>query len=305
MNRLRFVILAVAPSMLAACASVGNAPVGSKGTIAELRRVRIEIKDERIEGGLEKAMLAYQRLMEKTPDSKLTPEAIRRLADLKIEKEYGTVDRGAGSAEGARQLPAPETDTIPKAASAAGAPSDRASARIPAREESEADFERRATGRQPVDGTASAADRSVDGTGDLERVGAREAIALYRKLLADFPNYDRNDQVLYQMSRAYEELGQVDEAMAVMDRMVREYPRSRYLDELQFRRAEHFFARRRYLDAENAYATIVEIGAGSSFYEFALYKLGWTYYKQELYEDALRRFIALMDHKVSEGYDFE
>ncbi|HEY5997468.1 MAG TPA: tetratricopeptide repeat protein, partial [Candidatus Deferrimicrobiaceae bacterium] len=73
---------------------------------------------------------------------------------------------------------------------------------------------------------------------------------------------------------------------------------------MQFRRAEHYFTRRRYLDAENAYASIVGRGAGSSFYELALYKLGWTYYKQELYEDALHRFIALMDHKVSAGYDF-
>ncbi len=304
MNRMRFFILAVAPSMLAACASVSSTSVGNRGTIAELRRVRVEIKEEKIEGGFEKAMLSYQRLLEKTPDSALTPEAIRRLADLKIEKEYGTVAKGAGSAEGAMASPAPERETVPKTASAAGGLSDPALANIPTHEESERDFEARATGRQPVAGAAAAADRSLEGAGDLERTGAREAIALYRKLLRDFPGYERNDQVLYQMSRAYEELGQVEEAMAVMDRTVREYPRSRYLDELQFRRAEHFFARRRYLDAETAYASIVDLGAGSSYFEFALYKLGWTYYKQELYEDALRRFIALMDHKVSAGYDF-
>jgi len=62
--------------------------------------------------------------------------------------------------------------------------------------------------------------------------------------------------------------------------------------------------RRRYLDAEDAYAGIVHTGVRSSFYELALYKLGWTFYKQELYENALQRFIALMDHKVSVGYDF-
>jgi hypothetical protein len=35
--------------------------------------------------------------------------------------------------------------------------------------------------------------------------------------------------------------------MQVMDRMVHEYPHSRYIDEVQFRRAEYFFTRRRYL----------------------------------------------------------
>jgi tetratricopeptide (TPR) repeat protein len=139
---------------------------------------------------------------------------------------------------------------------------------------------------------------------DLERASTREAIELYKKLLNNYPLYEHNDQVLYQMSRAYEELGQVEEAMAVMDRMVRENPRSRYIDEVQFRRAEYFFTHRRYMDAEDAYASIVDIGVSSSFYKLALYKLGWTFYKQELYEDALHRFIALLDHNVSIGYDF-
>ncbi|MCP4230795.1 MAG: tetratricopeptide repeat protein, partial [bacterium] len=67
----------------------------------------------------------------------------------------------------------------------------------------------------------------------------------------------------------------------------------------------YFFAHRRYLDAEDAYKSIMDIGVSSPFYELALYKLGWTFYKQELYENALHRFIAIMDHKVSIGYDFE
>ena len=140
---------------------------------------------------------------------------------------------------------------------------------------------------------------------ELDRASTREAITLYKKLLDDYPLYDRNDQVLYQMSRAYEELGRIREAMEVMDSIVTKFPGSRYIDEVQFRRAEYFFMHKRYLSAEDAYANIVEIGVGSFYYELALYKLGWTFYKQELYEEALHRFIALLDHKVSVGYDFE
>ncbi len=286
--------------MLVACSSISN-----KDTIAKLRDVQIEIKEEKIEGGLEKAMLSYQRFLEETPDSTLTPEAIRRLADLKIEKEYGTLSQGPKSAGRAPALSAPERATHPKVASVAGTPSDQALAYIPDRDESEADFERRATREQPVDSMTAAADKPVEGADDLERADTREAIALYKKLLNDYPLYERNDQVLYQMSRAYEELGQIKEAMGVMDRMVMDFPESRYIDEVQFRRAEYFFTRRSYRDAEDAYGSIVKIGIGSTFYELALYKLGWTFYKQELYEDSLDRFITLMDHKVSVGYDFE
>jgi len=274
-------------------------------TIATLRHARIEIREEKIEGGLEKAMRSYQRFLEDTPDSALTPEAIRRLADLKIEKEYGTIRTNSGSAKGAKALPVPEPATRAETGPVAGTLTEQASANVPVHDESDAEFEERTTMRQSVDGRTAAADTAVAAAGELEREGTREAIALYEKLLADYPEYERNDQVLYQMSRAYEELGETEEAMAIMERMVREVPRSRFLDEVQFRRAEYFFVRRRYLDAENAYSQIVDRGAGSQFFELALYKLGWTYYKQELYEDALDRFIALMDHKVSAGYDFE
>jgi cellulose synthase operon protein C len=286
MNRIRLFLYA-APWILAGCASVGDR---GRDTIGELRHVEIEIKEERVEGGLEKAMLGYQRFLEDTKDSVLTPEAIRRLADLKIEKEYGTFTKSAGTAAQAPASSAPQAAADPVA--------------VPAYGETETDFEKRATAGQPEDRLPTADGPPLAGADDLERAGAREAIALYEKLLKDYPLYGRNDQVLYQMSRAHEELGQTGKAMAVMDRMARDFPGSRYIDEVRFRRGEYFFTRRRYLDAEEAYSGIVKAGAGSSFYELALYKLGWTFYKQELYENALQRFIGLMDHKVSVGYDF-
>jgi tetratricopeptide (TPR) repeat protein len=279
--------------LLAACQSIG-----SRDTIASLRNRHIEIKEEKIEGGLEKAMEGYQRFLEETPESALKPEAIRRLADLKIEREYGYIGGGEERADRtAQKLPSP----VPRPVAA---PSTVVSASTRSGRESDADFEKRTALSKPVTRTAAKEGIALPGAEDLERAGAREAIALYQKLLKQYPLYEHNDEVLYQMSRAYEEQGQVEEAMQVMDRMVREYPKSRYMDEVQFRRAEYFFTRRRYLDAEDAYSSIVTMGAASSYYQLALYKLGWTFYKQELYDDALDRFVALLDYKVSTGYDF-
>jgi len=300
MNRVRLFILAV-PAMLVACQSMSD-----KDTIAKLRRVKIEIKEEKIEGGIDKAMRGYQQFLEETPDSSLTPEAVRRLADLKIEKEYGTLTEGEELVppEKTLRLPAPEAKTSLKSISPAGDKAHQAPTHAVPQGESDMDFETRATQRQHLPDLRATADGPVEGFDDLERASTRDAIALYEKLLNDYPLYERNDQVLYQMSRAYEELGRNKEAMGIMERMVRDFPRSRYFDEVQFRRAEYFFAHKRHLDAEDAYASIVDVGVGSSYYEFALYKLGWTFYKQELYEEALHRFVALLDHKVSVGYDF-
>ena len=299
MKRILLLIITV-PVILNACHSVND-----KDTLAELQKMRVEIKEEKIEDGLDKAMLGYQRFLDNTPDSAMTPEAIRRLADLKIEKEYGTLNEGdiPGKTEPPPISAAPEHVAESENISASDAPLNQDLENIPLHEESEADFERRTTLLQMPD-MAPDADNPVGGADDLESAGAREAVVLYTKLLNDYPLYKRNDQVLYQMSRAFEELGEIKEAMAVMERLVRDYPLSTYTDEVQFRRAEYFFTHRKYLDAEDAYSSIVNTGVASSFYELALYKLGWTFYKQELYEDALHRFIALLDHKVSVGYDF-
>ena len=288
------------PLFLGACQSVGG-----KDTIAKLHSVHIEIKEEKIEGGLEKAMESYQRFLVETPkSSKLKPEAMRRLADLKIEREYGLLssDTAAKQRNSGAALPPPEHAAHKEGTNAGPPVPPSAQERKPG--ESQAELEKRAARTAPVAGAAKGEEIPLPDAENLERTNAREAITLYQKLLAEYPLYEHNDQVLYQMSRAYEELGQVDEAMNVMNRMVLAYPKSRYMDEVQFRRAEYFFTRKHFLDAEDAYKSVVQMGLKSPFYQLALYKLGWTFYKQELYDEALDRYIALLDLKVSTGYDF-
>ncbi len=289
-------LLCTIPLVLTACSTIDR-----QGTIAELRNRQIEITDERLDGGLEKAMSSYHSFLAEAPDSALAPEAIRRLADLKVEKEYGllTLDKDQAERVPRAALTAHQTALV------ADLDPTRRSDLPTGPGESDADFARRASDLQGIEPPDREMETAPRGPLDLERAGPLEAIALYRKLLDEYPLYDRNDQVLYQMSRAYEELGQVEEAMTVMNRLVGDYPQSPYIDEVQFRRAEFYFTRRQYLDAEEAYLAIASIGESSSFYPFALYKLGWTFYKQELYEDALDSFIALLDYKVSVGYDFE
>src|SRR5689334_14605175 len=69
-----------------------------------------------------------------------------------------------------------------------------------------------------------------------------EAIKLYTSLLKSYPDYPRNDQVLYQLARAYETTGQPEKALATLDDILRRYPRSTSMDEVQFRRGELLFS---------------------------------------------------------------
>ena len=302
MSPMRLSLLA-SSLLLAACSTSMD-----KGTIGELKHVKLDLKDEKIEGGIEKAMQSYRKFLDETPETAMTPEAIRRLADLKLEKEYGVAENPGHTlaARPAAAIERPAGFDARLQAAKGGDAATKSAAIAKLDDESTKDFEKRAAASDEIKSAIAAqAIATPEGAADLQNANAAEAIVLYKQLLEKYPLYPRNDQVLYQMSRAYEELGEVEEAMNVMNRMVREYPTSRYIDEIQFRRGEYYFTRKKYRDAEDAYKTIVATGESSFYYELALYKLGWSFYKQELYEDGLHHFVALLDHKIKTGYDFE
>ncbi len=289
-------ILLLTPFVVAACSSNPD-----KRTLAELHGLRPDLQDVQVEDGLDKAMESYRRYLEQTPKTAMTPEAMRRLADLKVEKQFGILGDGKLVEMEAPAEVAPEhialTQTKSEAPKAMG---------IADHSESQKDFESRATAQATVASTSARdAVPTPAGTQDVSATGPLEAIALYDQLLAEYPHYEHNDEVLYQKSRAYDELGRTEEAMQTMERLIAEYPHSRYIDEVQFRRGEYFFTRRKYREAEAAYGAIIAYGAHSEYYELALYKLGWTLYKQEFYDEALDRYVALLDHKVKLGYDFD
>ena len=285
-------LIALASAALFGCASTGD----QSGTLAELQDVQPDVDDVYLADSLERAAQSYRRYLEETTESARTPEAMRRLADLQIEQANGVL----GSDEILEMA-------VPEVANLATEQATRPTPRSPTEPtESEREFEQRATQREDLLAARVEPDAELLGAGgEPVPAGPREAIKTYQKILEIYPNYERNDKVLYQMSRAYDEIGQPDEAMAVMDRLVATYPYSKYVDEVQFRRGEYFFIRKKYLDAEDAYGSIITMGSTSSYFELALYKLGRTLYKQELYEEALDNYVALLDYRNSIGYDFD
>jgi TolA-binding protein len=290
----RYAIPAVlACTLLSAC---GTTTTSSQGTLAELHEVPADIEDVYLADSLERAAQSYRRYLDETGESARTPEAMRRLADLQIEQAYGVI--GSGDIV---EMAAPETGFVDVST---GEP--RTGARPTQPDESDLAFEARASARAELVAPAADYDIQLPGAeGEAVPAGPLEAIKTYQEILEKYPNYERNDKVLYQMSRAYDEIGEPDDAMDVMNRLVGEYPYSKYVDEVQFRRGEYYFVRKRWIDAEDAYGAIIRTGPTSSYFELALYKLGWTFYKQELYEDALHRYMAMLDHRLTTGFDFE
>ena len=147
---------------------------------------------------------------------------------------------------------------------------------------------------------ATETEQLADNIDSLDHTGYNNAVGLYQQLLEAYPDYRRNDTVLYQLARAYETGGRTDEALSVLDELVSKFPDTLLIDEVQFRRGEMLFLRKRYNDSEMAYQDVVQYGEASRFYEQSLYKLGWSQFKLAWHEESLSPFFELLDRKIGD-----
>jgi tetratricopeptide (TPR) repeat protein len=292
MKRGEALSFAVIAASLAACAT---AP--PEATIKDLNEVEPNLETAPVVTNVVvDAEESYRRYLDAAPDGAESAEAMRRMADLQIEKVYGVVGTEPDTA-----MPTPK-----QASPALPASRDRPAVEPRGPAESDAEFERRTT-RQDEDllRQSAGSDDMLPIDGEPVPAGPLEAIETYKKILADYRNYARKDEVLYQLARAYDEIGQPEEAIKVMERLVADYPYTRTADEVNFRRGEYYFTRKRWRDAQKAYDLLAAVGPDSQFYEHGLYKLGWSLYKQAFYEEALDNFVGVLDHRKMNGYVFD
>ena len=151
---------------------------------------------------------------------------------------------------------------------------------------------------------ASEAEQLAANAGEIEYDAYDNAVGLFHALLEKYPDYERNDSVLYQLARAYEVAGQTDDALRVLNDLVARYPDTPLIDEVQFRRGEMLFLRKDYNNAEAAYSSVIDYGMESRFYEQSLYKLGWSQFKLAWHDDSLGPFFELLDRKI-EGLELK
>jgi len=161
----------LALAFILGCAARPNKLVGTAGTLADLRNVRPDVQDVKVEQGLDQAMLQYRRFLEDAPVNAMTPEAMRRLADLQLEKQFGI---RTGNVK-PREMPAPQPARV-LAGAPGGTPDPSAALR-----ESDQDFERRTTAEAGIVAGSNADASPADAVrGDPN--GPLEAIALYERV---------------------------------------------------------------------------------------------------------------------------
>jgi TolA-binding protein len=125
-----------------------------------------------------------------------------------------------------------------------------------------------------------------------------KTIGLHRDLLSRFPNYRLADAARYLLGYCYGEQGQTDEALAAYLELTEKHPDSKFLAEVWTRVGEIYFDGNTTEALKKAIAAYQKVRQypDSPYYDKALYKIAWTYYRLDLFDEAVASFIELVDY---------
>lgn len=120
------------------------------------------------------------------------------------------------------------------------------------------------------------------------------AVRTYRALLASptAAAYPRMDAALFSFAYALRTGGYARDARAVYDKLIVDYPASRYVVEAYYALGDDAFEAGQLADAETRYTKVTQFPK-SSVYWYARYKLGWIQLNRKAPADALETFFAV------------
>ena len=120
------------------------------------------------------------------------------------------------------------------------------------------------------------------------------SIRLFRRLIAQFPEYRQIDGAYYLMSICHDQMDEIDEAFEGLETLVTRWPESDFAQESYLRLGEFHFDAADFEDALVAYEQALSYGE-SNWYDKILFKLGWSTYLLNDYHQAISYFTDLLD----------
>ncbi len=130
-----------------------------------------------------------------------------------------------------------------------------------------------------------------------------KTIALYQRMITEFSDHRIIDGAYYLLGYCLNEQGEEDQAIVQFLELTRRFPQSRYFSEAWMRVGEYYFDSDKLPESLSAYLHVLD-DKNSNYYDKALYKLGWAHYRLNQYEDAVKRFLQVLDYsqqKRAEG----
>lgn len=129
---------------------------------------------------------------------------------------------------------------------------------------------------------------------DRARHYLARSVSTYKSLTDNpaFSSFAKMDLALFVYAYTLQSAKYVNEARAVYDKLLKNYPASKYVPEAHFAFAEYYFEAGTLDDAEARYKHVLRFPA-SSMYWYAMYKLGWIQLNRAQFDVALETFYRI------------
>ncbi|HTM57173.1 MAG TPA: tetratricopeptide repeat protein [Candidatus Udaeobacter sp.] len=134
--------------------------------------------------------------------------------------------------------------------------------------------------------------------GPLPVLGHDDALALYRKILAEDRDFAHRDAVLFNAGMILAEQGS-PEAAKLFAELTGQYPASRYVQESYVRMGDMAFADRRYAECVPLYRRATQ-GSNADLRTVAFYKMGWAEFNRDQFLAAADAFRSVLDLYASD-----
>lgn len=107
-----------------------------------------------------------------------------------------------------------------------------------------------------------------------------QAIAVYRRILAEFPDYVDNDKITFFIAHEYRELGNFQEMIKTYEELISRYPKSNFRFEAWLILGDYHFDKGDVDEAIGNYRSILK-GPETYAHNMARYKLAWCYISKD------------------------
>jgi cellulose synthase operon protein C len=119
-------------------------------------------------------------------------------------------------------------------------------------------------------------------------------VSLYKSLISKFPEYRLLDGAYYLLGYTLQAQDENAEGLLAWRTLVDRYPNSRFFEEVWFRIGDYHFDEEEWEPAIAAFQKVTPL-TESIYYDKSLYKLAWTYYLVNRFDDSVPRFFELLD----------
>ncbi len=121
-----------------------------------------------------------------------------------------------------------------------------------------------------------------------------KAVKTYKGLTDNdaFRNYPKMDMALFYYGYTLQGGKYMKEARAVYDKLLKNYPNSKYVPEAHLAFADYYFEQGQLDDAEARYKQVLKFPKSTAYW-YAMYKMGWIHLNKQRFQEALETFFQV------------